>query len=245
MPNRPEQSRPCAVSRNLLRVFLSLALLVAPTGVTAETSVKVDVDNEAYRLCANNWTGVIKIRPFQWGCWRNEREVDLSSHTQDGDGPETSPPVDRRLYVVDGDGNPVGLYAGEIQVTTSSFYTRVYLEDLGFSIGISPEAGTLAPLQRSYSSAGCQGDAFVSTRLANIAFPSFRPSETGLFIASNEIVPISPPILSADVGFGSFCSPTGSARTLENQLLVIPLDEPIGLEFPLPLPLTIRTLADS
>ncbi len=126
----------------------------------------------------------------------------------------------------------------------SSFLTRIYLEDLGVSIAVSRATGELMPLQRVFTEEDCRGHAFLSAAFADIVFPTFDPNDTTLYVASPEIVADSPLLRGADVSFGNFCASLGTPRSRPNQLPVVPFLEPLGLDFPLELPLVIRTLQD-
>jgi hypothetical protein len=164
------------------------------------------------------------------------------------------PRRDRRLFVFDGTGAAIGLYAGTAGAQAAQSATedgrdfegrgaayRIYLEPLDVSILVNPSDGELVVLSRSFTSANCQGEGLYGAASAGIVTRDLNPADTSLYLAATDVLVEDAVILSRMVTFaGGFCS-NEIPDPATNLVPAVPFTEDLGLSFPLRLPLRIGT----
>jgi len=155
------------------------------------------------------------------------------------------PKRDRRLFVFDGTGKVIGLYAGPAGAAAGAGSSngaayRIYLEPLRVSILVHPQNGELAVLGQSFTSENCEGQGFYFAASAGIVTREFDPADGSLYLAATDVLVENAEIRSRTQNFGGFCGNNSPAPST-NLVPAVPFDEDLGLDFPLRLPLSIGT----
>lgn len=217
---------------NSSRVMVLVASLsMAPVQVSS--AGLASGEEGTFQACAHKRSGYLRILAPGQRCREFERLVELAS----GERPKR----DRRLYVFNGAGEAIGLYAGPLD-TSSGLAYRIYVEPHDVSILVKPRDGELVRLGRLFTSVDCQGDSFFSAVSAGIVTRAFDPADPVLYLATPEVLVESAEILSRTRSFGGFCG-NNSPDPSTNLVPAVPFDEDLGLDFPVRLPLSIGTLS--
>ena len=159
------------------------------------------------------------------------------------------PRRDRRLFVFDGTGAVIGLYAGTAgaQAAQGDFRARdaayrIYLEPLDVSILVNPSDGELVLFTRSFTSANCQGEGLYAAASAGIVTRDLNnPTDTSFYLAATDVLVENAVILSRRVNFGGGFCRNEIPDPATNLVPAVPFTEDLGLSFPLRLPLSIGT----